>query len=105
MVVGLIVDTVKIWCRVTTWMGRVQTDVNPDIHKTIVHNIVRQERMELTVKRAVDTVVTLPSVLTPMEHASLDVMLVTMVTNAKQLTNCLEEPFSSLSSRYVRFWD
>lgn len=41
MVVGLIVDTVKIWCSVTTWMGCVQTDVNPDIHKTIVHNVRR----------------------------------------------------------------
>lgn len=41
MVVGLIVDTVKIWCSVTTWMGFVQTDVNPDIHKTIVHNVRR----------------------------------------------------------------
>lgn len=41
MVVRLIVDTVKIWCRVTTWMERVQTDVNPDIHKTIVHNVRR----------------------------------------------------------------
>lgn len=37
--VRLIVDTVNIWCSVTTWMGRVQTDVNPDIHKTIVHNV------------------------------------------------------------------
>lgn len=45
MAVRLIVDIVKIWCSVTTWMGRVQTDVNPDIHKRIVHNVKQRFRI------------------------------------------------------------